>query len=187
MEELKAHYFDALREAAKAINSTLKIAEVLEVIVRTTTEATKAKGCSLLLLDEEMTKRKYLVHTATYGLSEHYLRKGVIAADRSLADALKGEVVIVSDVSSDPRLQYPAEAIKEGIGSMLCVPLTARGVVVGAIRIYNSQKQDFSTHDIKLLIAIADLSAIAVQNERMHNSLRKAYETCRVELSHWQP
>ena len=147
-------------------------------------KVTKAKGCSVMLLDDE---RKYLVHTATYGLSEQYLHKGMIVADRSLADTLKGEAVIVSDVSNDPRLQYPAEAVKEGIGSMLSVPLAARGVVMGAIRIYSSQKRDFSADEIKLLKAIADLSAIAIQNSRLHDSLRKALDTCQRELWHWQP
>lgn len=184
MEESQARYFDALHEAAKAINSTLNLDELLAKIVKTTTEATRAKGCSLMLLDEE---KKYLIHTATYGLSQQYLHKGVIMADRSLADALKGEPVAVSDVANDPRLQYPAEAVKEGIRSMLCVPLAVRDIVIGVIRIYSSRKQDFSTEEVKLLTAIANLGAIAIQNARMHDSLRKAYDTCRQELWHWQP
>lgn len=184
MESIQHHHFNALHEAAKAINSTLNLDEALAKIVRATTEATGAKGCSIMLLDEG---KMYLVHTATYGLSDQYIRKGVIMADQSLADALKGEPVIVSNACSDPRLQYPVEAEKEGIGSMLCVPMAVRDVVIGVIRIYSSQKQDFSQEDVSLLTAIANISAIAIQNARMHDSLRKAYETCRVELWHWQP
>lgn len=70
---------------------------------------------------------------------------------------------------------------------MLCVSLDARGVVLGTIRIYRSQKGDFSEPDVKLLTALANLSAIAIQNARMHDSLRQAYDTCRAELWHWQP
>ena len=184
MEGIQARYFDALLQAAEAINSSLKADEVLATIVGAATEATGAKGCSLMLLDEE---KKYLVHTATFGLSQQYLHKGVIMADRSLADALEGEVVTVSDVSNDSRLQYPAEAEKEGIQSMLCVPVAIRGVLMGAIRIYRSQKGAFSDSDVRLLSAIANLSAIALQNARMFASLREAYETCRLELWHWQP
>lgn len=184
MEEAWDRYFDALYEAAKTVNSTLKADEILSRIVGAATEATNAKGCSLMLLDAE---QKRLIHSASCGLSDQYLRKGEVMADRSLADALKGEPVAVSDVSNDPRIQYPAEAVKEGIGSMLCVPLVAKDKAIGVMRAYYSQKQDPPGHTVNLLTAIANLSAIAIENSRMHDSLRKAYDVCQRELWHWQP
>jgi len=144
----------------------------------------KVKGCSVLLLDEE---KKYLEHTASYGLSDQYLRKGEVVADRSLADALKDAVVTVPDVADDPRLQYPGEAVEEGIASMLCAPLAAKGVMMGVIRIYSAEKGDFSSSVVELLTAISSLSAIAIQNARMYDSLKKAHQVCQRELWHLQP
>ncbi len=184
MDDSQARYFDALHEVARTVNSTLNADEVLSKIVKAATEATDAKGCSVMLLDDE---KKHLVHSASYGLSDQYLHKGEILADRSLADALKGEPVAISDISNDRRIQYRAEAEKEGIGSMLCVPLAVRGVVTGVIRVYWPRKEDFSANTVKLLAAIANLSAIAIDNSHMHDSLRKAYDACRQELWHWQP
>ncbi|MEE8372422.1 MAG: GAF domain-containing protein [Dehalococcoidia bacterium] len=184
MVESQARYFDALYDVARAVNSTLHAEEVLSTIVKAATEATNAKGCCLLLLDDE---KKRLVHSADYGLSDNYIRKGELLADRSLADTLKGEPVAVTDVSSDPRIQYPAEAAQEGIGSLLCVPLAARNVTIGEMRIYRAEKQDFPADMVKLLTAIANLSAIAIDNSRIHESLKKAHDVCRMELWHWQP
>ncbi len=184
MDGSQAKYFDALYDVAKTVNSTLDFNEVLFRIVEAATVATSAKGCALLLLDDD---QKQLVHSADYGLSDEYLRKGEILAHSSLGDALKGEVVTVSDVSRDPRIQYPAEAIKEGIGSMLCVPLSAREKIIGEMRIYRSEMGDFSTDIVKLLAAVANLSAIAIENSRIHESLRKAHDVCQQELWHWQP
>ncbi|MEE8470116.1 MAG: GAF domain-containing protein [Dehalococcoidia bacterium] len=184
MDDSQARYFDALHEVARTVNSTLNADEVLSKIVKAATEATDAKGCSVMLLDDE---KKHLVHSASYGLSDQYLHKGEILADRSLADALKGEPVAISDISNDRRIQYRAEAEKEGIGSMLCVPLAVRDVVTGVIRVYWPRKEDFSANTVKLLAAIANLSAIAIDNSHMHDSLRKAYDACRQELWHWQP
>ncbi len=180
--KVEVGYLSALHEAARAINSTLTSEEAISTIVRVTSVATKAKGCSVMLLDDE---KKYLTHKATYGLSDEYLRKGVIMADRILEDTMKGKPIIVSDVSKDPRHQYPMEATKEGIASTLSVPLNLRGAPIGVIRIYYSKKQEFDAQLINLLSAIAELSAIAIEKARMYDSLKKANEVCRQELAVW--
>lgn len=184
MKELGGRYFDVLYEVARTINSTLDAEEVLRMIVKSATEETGARGCSLLLLDAD---KKCLLHSSSYGLSEEYLHKGDVTADRSIADALKGEPVVVTDVSNDPRIQYPVEALKEGIGSMLCVGLYVGGTPIGVMRIYRSGKGDFSADTVKLVSAIANLSAVAIKNSRTHDSLRKAHEVCQRELWYWQP
>jgi GAF domain-containing protein len=184
METVQDRYFDALYSVAKVVSSTLDRDELLTTIVAATTKATGAKGCSLLLLDAD---KNELVHKAVHGLSDAYLRKGEVLADRSLADALKGETVAVSDVSRDPRVQYQAEAEKEGIGSILCVPLAARNRILGEMRTYHHEKQDFNTDTVRLVQAVASLSAIAIENSMIHDSLKRAHETCLRELWHLQP
>lgn len=137
-----------------------------------------------MLLDDALT---YLVHTATYGLSDQFLSKGVISADRIMIETTGGKPVVVSDVSNDPRIQYPQETMKEGIFSELSVPLYLRDRITGVLRIYSGKRQEFSADVIKLLSAIADLSAIAIENARMHESLKKAHDVCLTELGYWQP
>ena len=184
MEGTQDSYFNALYNVAKAVNSAIETPEVLAAIVAATTEATGAKGCSLLLLDEE---GKELVHSADHGLSQEYLSKGEIMAERSLAGALEGETVVVADVANDPRIQYPAEALAEGIRSILCVPLTSRGQVIGQMRTYQADMQEFSADTKKLLDAVASLSGIAIENSKIHESLKRAHDACLRELWHWQP
>lgn len=137
-----------------------------------------------MLLDDALT---HLVHTATYGLSDQFLSKGVISADRIMIETTGGKPVVVSDVSNDPRIQYPQETMKEGIFSELSVPLYLRDRITGVLRIYSGKRQEFSADVIKLLSAIADLSAIAIENARMHESLKKAHDVCLTELGYWQP
>jgi GAF domain-containing protein len=184
MGEARVRYFDALRRAAEAVNSSLKLDEVLQTIATVTTQAVRVKGCSILLLDEGS---HCLVHTASHGLSDDYLRKGAVSADRSVAEALRGSPVAVCDVSVDPSVQYPLEAGREGIASMLSAPLVVRGKVIGVIRIYSAEKGDFSQSVTELLEAIANLSAIAIENARMYESLKQAHEVCLQELWQLQP
>lgn len=184
MSEVRVRYFDALRKAGEAVNSSLKLDEVLETIAEVTTQAIRVKGCSILLLDESSHS---LFHVASHGLSAEYLHKGAVSADRSVSDALTGKTVAVGDVSIDPRVQYPTEASTEGIASMLCAPLVVRGKVIGVIRIYSAQKGDFSASVTELLEAIANLSAIAIENARMYESLKDAHQVCLQELWQLQP
>ncbi|MFC1994855.1 CBS domain-containing protein [Chloroflexota bacterium] len=173
-----------VHEAAKIINSTLGTEEVLSTIVKVVAKETNAKGCSIMLLD---VSNKTLEHKHTYGLSDEYLHKGVIMADSVLEDTMKGKPIMVSDVTKDPRIQYPTEVLKEGIASILSVPLNVKGKPLGVVRTYFPEKQEFSADTIKLLSAIADLSAIAITNARMYDSLKRANEVCRNELGYWQP
>ena len=182
--KLEVCYLRALHDIAKALNSTMTPEDVFQTLVRITTVATGAKGCSLMLFDDKM---KYLIHKATYGLSDEYLSKGLTLAEPIIDDVMKSKAIIVSDVTSDPRVHNPQEAIKEGIASMLSVPVNSRGASIGVIRIYSSKKQDFSEEVIKLLDAINELGTLAIERSQMYDSLKKAHNVCLQELAHWQP
>jgi GAF domain-containing protein len=184
MGEVRVRYFDALSKAAEAVNSSLTLKEVLSTIARVTAEATRVKACSVLLLDEQ---KNCLIHVAWYGLSDDYLHKGIVSADRSLAEALQGQPVAVSDVTCDPRVQYPDDAEREGIASMLSARLVAREKVMGVVRIYSGKKGHFSPSVTELLVAIANLSALAIQNASMYESVKEAHQVCLQELWQLQP
>jgi signal transduction protein with GAF and PtsI domain len=68
-------------EMAGALNSSLTAAEKLNCLVQITSRSLGVRGCSLMLLDA---KRKKLIRAATYGLSDRYLRAGLVEADKSL-------------------------------------------------------------------------------------------------------
>ncbi|MCK4844012.1 MAG: GAF domain-containing protein, partial [Dehalococcoidia bacterium] len=80
MVSLTQRYYRSLYEIAAVVNSAGTPDSVLEAIVKTVAEALKAKGCSLMLLTPD---REALLHTAAYGLSNWYVRKGPLSADKS--------------------------------------------------------------------------------------------------------
>ena len=112
--------YKALYEIARAVNSTLEVPGVLQAIVQSASKAIGAKGCALLLLTPEGDQ---FVHSADYGLSRKYVRKGPVRPAPVLMEALEGEKVLVVDVSAVPRVEYREEAMREGIVSMLSVPM----------------------------------------------------------------
>ncbi len=138
-------YYQGLYEAAAVLNSSREIRDILHSIVENVAKTVMAKGCSLMLLSRN---KRVLSHVASYGLSEGYRTKGPVLADKSLAEALAGKVVNVLHAPEDDRIQYPEEARKEGIASILSVPMMLRNEIVGVIRVYTAEPQQFTIDDI---------------------------------------
>jgi len=175
MSEKECTFYRTLYEVAKVINSSLEPATVLAGIVEQTARALEAKACTIRLLDRN---RKTLLASAAWGLSAGYLRKGPIEVAKSGLDqeVLAGHPVQVKDVRSDTRFQYPDAARKEDIASVLVLPLTVDGKPIGVMRIYSSIVRDFAPVEVDFAAAIANLSAIAIENARLHQALKTDYE-----------
>lgn len=157
-------------ELASAINSSLEIKQVLHNLSEKTCLALGMKGVSLRLLDEDRNK---LETVASYGLSEAFLNKGAVLAEKSINEALLGGTVIIEDTSSDERLQYPEETEKEGIKSMVCVPIRSREKVIGVMRLYSGDARKYPQDFIMVVEALAHTGALAIQNASMYLKLKE--------------
>ena len=176
MEESKRNYYYSLYEVAVAVSSAGEPDAVLHSIVENVTTVLGAKGCSLMLLRLD---RRLLVHAVTSGLSNEYIKKGLLSADESIPEALEGKPVAVLDATEDERIQYREAARKEGIASILCVPVRLRGEIVGVIRVYTGEPCHFTKDDIYFVSAVANLGAIALENAKRYHHLREGYEAFR--------
>ena len=176
MEQIGKSYYENLYRIAAAVTSARNPEDVLVNIVENVTQCMRAKGCALMLLTWD---RKLLLHSVCCGLSDSYIRKGPLTVDESIRKALEGEPVVVLDVTQDERIQYPESARKEGIKSMLTVPVTLREENIGVLRVYTSELHQFSEDDIYFVRAVAHLGAIALDNTKRYDRLQEEYETFR--------
>ncbi len=183
MEKSEKKYYQSLYEIAAAINSAGTPENVLHSIVESVAKALDAKGCSLMLISPD---RKLLIYTTSYGLSDRYVRKGPVSADKSIAEALQGRPVAVVNATMDERIQYQKQAKEEGIASILSVPVVLRQEVVGVIRVYTAELRSFNDADTYFVGAAANLGAIALENARLYESVKKDYEALRL-YSGWLP
>jgi GAF domain-containing protein len=168
-------YYTALYQAALAFSDSLDLNEVLPSVVKSITDAMQVKGCSLRLLDPRTGK---LPLVAVYGLSSDYIAKGPVQLANSPIDseALGGTCVIIPDIENDSRFQYKEAAKREGIVSVLCVPLEVRGEAIGVLRVYTSEPRTFQENDIQFLSVLASLAALAISNANLYESLKYAYD-----------
>jgi GAF domain-containing protein len=168
-------YYTALYQAALTISSSLELEEVLQSVVKSITEAMQVKACGLRLLDS---RTGQLQLSAVHGLSSGYLAKGPVDKVHSPIDseALSGKPVIIRDVCTDTRFQYVEAARREGIVSVLCVPLEVRGEAIGVLRVYTGELCDFHEDDIQFLSVLASLAALAIENANLYESLKNSYD-----------
>lgn len=176
MESRSVSYFKALYEVATVINSSLNPQVVLQKIVEEVAKTLSAKACTLRLLDREGTR---LLASASIGLSKGYLRKGDVDLVNSRIDAdvlSSGKPICIKNVTTDERFQYPEAAKAEGLTSIMVAPLLVDRKPVGIVRVYTAEERDFSQDDQDFLMAVAHISAIAIQNAKLHDALRYDFE-----------
>ncbi len=184
MRKSKVQYYNTLYQVTRTITSTLDLNEVLRLIAENTAKTMDMKACSIRLIDED---KKTLRIVSAYGLSEDYIKKGPVEIDKSPLDAevIKGNIVKIKDAASDPRFQYPEEAKKEGIKSVLCVPLQLKDRIIGVMRVYTEKPHNFTKGEIEFLNALASSAAIAIENARLYDLLRRDYSKLYNDFMQW--
>lgn len=170
MNELKA-----FSEAGKAVVSTLELDELFKLITEEVIGIMNVKVCSLRLLDDE---KENLLLKASYGHSNEYIRKKKILR---IEKCITGKTLktkkplIVEDVRKDPKYSYPSLARKDGLVSLLAVPLIRRGEVIGVINVYRRKRSVFRKKEITILSMFADHAAIAIENAKLLERIQQNY------------
>lgn len=175
----KALELESLFSVGQAIVSSLDLDEVLERITQKVVGLMdEVKLCSLMLLDEA---KGELVIKAVHGASERYTRKPPL----KVADSLLGRVarertpITVEDVRRHPEFKYSRLARKEGLVSLVSVPMIFQDRVIGVLNAYTGKPHRFAPEEVDLLVALAGQSAIAIQNARLYESVVAAEERIR--------
>ncbi len=165
--------YETFIKVSNAISHSKEPEEVALMTVEGIKTALGIKGCALFLLNR---KTNELEVAASYGLSEQYLDKGPISALHSITESLKEGPVAITDALNDPRLQYPDEAKKEGIASILSVPIQVHGKILGALRVYTAEPWDFTHNDVNFVGAIAQIAGMSIKMAKYSKGLKTSIE-----------
>lgn len=163
-------FFKVLHEVSRDLLSDLNSPEVLDSMVGKIIHIMHVKGCCIYLVNET-TGRLEMV--ASRGLSTEYLQKGPIEADKSMPDVLRGKTVFVQDVATHKGIQYRDESIKEGIRSILSVPIFVRDYVIGELRLYSAEERKYDKEEIEFILALAEIGGIAITNTKFYQRLKR--------------
>ena len=175
---LKVHLFESLASVSRTINSTLNLDEALRAITREACELMRARMCSLMMLDEN---REWLDLRASYGAGRAYIKKPRLSVEESLLGVVvrRRKPMQVSNVQASTRYQNVEVARREGLVSLLSVPLLFAGQAIGALNVYTGRPYNFSNEEIRILSALAELSAIAIEKARLYERIVDVEEQLR--------
>jgi GAF domain-containing protein len=162
--------YETLLHITKAMSGSRDPEQIIHMTVQSIREALDVKGCALFLVDP---RTKELEVAASRGLSGDYLNKGPVSALRSIAASLKEGPVAIDDVSDDPRIQYPEAAQREGIASILSVPIMRGDEAIGAIRVYTAERWEFTLEDVNFVQALAQIAGTLIEMSRLYQGQKE--------------
>jgi signal transduction protein with GAF and PtsI domain len=161
-----AEQIKALSEISKAISSDHYLEDILRLIVTVTANVMGSKICSLWLLNEE---KKTLSLEATQSISEEYLKERVLRLGEGIVGGVAKEKkpMRVYNCIEEPRFKEKELARKEGLCSLLSVPMVVRGKVIGVLNCYTSYPHHYTDTEEAVLTTVANQAAICIENTEL--------------------
>ncbi|MCX8156354.1 MAG: GAF domain-containing protein [Verrucomicrobiae bacterium] len=175
---LKARLFESLVAVSQIINSTVNLDEALAAITQQACQLMQARLSSLLLLDET---GRWLDLRAAHGAGPDYVNKPRLNVEDSLVGSVvrRRKVLQVENVQISQRYQHVEVAAREGLVSLLSAPLMFGQRCLGVLNVYTSRPHVFSNEEIRILTALAGLSAVAIEKARLYERVVDLEEALR--------
>jgi two-component system, NtrC family, sensor kinase len=164
----QVNFFRTLKEISRLVNSTLDLDLILKTIVDKLPGIMGVKGCTIRLL-HPATNRLEIV--AASGLSQEYLKRGSINREDSIFKVLKGEPVSIYDAQNDPRVAFHEALKKEGIKSVLAIPISNEQEIIGVLRLLTGEHHFFTAVETNFAVTVAEEGGNAIQKARIYRKI----------------
>ncbi|HUN23581.1 MAG TPA: GAF domain-containing protein [Anaerolineales bacterium] len=158
---------NALVKLSEAVTSPQYLDEMLRVVTEMAVQLMNATVCSIFLLDDS---QEWLVlHAAARKGGSVYRHRPPLKVGLGVIGkvAESGKQAWVLDVRYNAQYLRPDLAKQEGLVSLLAVPLTVRGNVIGVFNCYTSEFHAFNQQEVALLTTLANQTALAIENSRL--------------------
>jgi two-component system NtrC family sensor kinase len=167
-------FYRVFRDISTLVHTGKSLKEVLDRVVWKASELLNAKGALLRIRNLET--QQFDV-AAAHGMGERYLNKGPVTSEKILTDEIRqNRVLIIEDILKAPRVEYPHEAWDEGIRMMLDIPLTVADQTIGLLRIYLTEKREFSEDELSFMVSIGEQCACAINKARLIENQKARYD-----------
>jgi len=175
---IRADLFESFIAVGQAINAAVDLDDALAAITREACSLMNARTSALQLLDESGDR---LALVASHGAREAYLNKpDVVVSDSFLGSVVhRMKPLQIENIQTSNAYQQQNMAREEGIVALLSVPLVFGGDTTGTLNIYKAEAYVFSNDEIQIAMALAELSAIAIEKARLLERIVESEELLR--------
>jgi two-component sensor histidine kinase len=173
--EQKTAQLRAVGQISAALAAAWKLEDTLEAITRITSQVMGVDSCSIYL-QEGVSDR--LVLKATTGLAPQAVGRASLGIGQGLTGwaITHARPVAVRDALNDPRFLLLPETNEEGLHSLMAVPLSVQGRIIGAMNVQTAEMHDFSRDEVELLTLIANLAAGALEKAALYDRMQQQIE-----------
>ncbi|MCK4472778.1 MAG: GAF domain-containing protein [Anaerolineae bacterium] len=168
----RAEELALLNDVGQSLSSSLDLEDTLTVAMERVNEMLKVEAGSLLLLDEEAGE---LVFQIALGQKAHQVKPLRLKVGEGIPGrvAETGQPLLIPDVRQDSGYHKTIDVSTDFLaGSVLCVPMVARGEIIGVIEVINKVEGTFTKEDEGLLSSVAGYAAVAIDNARLFRKSR---------------
>ena len=154
----------ALYKMVTEMGGCSELQTLMDAATQNAAQIMGVKACSIKLLDDQ---REKLIFASAYGLSENYVKakEGIEVAKSPInRKIIEGSLSAIGKIDEKDYFQYPEDIRKEGIASMICLPLAVEKMVLGVFCVYSAESYYFSDDDAKFFSLMADLTALSIEN-----------------------
>jgi signal transduction histidine kinase len=165
-----------LREAGRALGASLNPQDVLATTLSRVNELLDVEAASLALVDRASGR---ITFELAIGGGNESVRGLRMEAGQGIVGRVveSGASVLVPDVVQEPQWYEGVDQISGyHTRSILCVPLRAKGQVIGALEVLNKRDGPFTEEDQRLVSSLAGLAAQSLENARLHDQIRQHAE-----------
>ncbi len=166
-------------EVSRSFHALVEVEQLLLLITGKLRALLGAEACSVILYDPARRELFFPVSGDERLDRPERLREVRFPADQGISGWVlrEGKPVLVPDVSRDARF-YPAVDRQLGTEtrSLICTPLRTRAGIIGVAQVVNKREGTFTERDLALLDAIGGSIAVALENARLYEALRREKE-----------
>jgi len=169
-----ARHLALLTRTIEAVNSSLDLEEVLELVAREVASALETDACFVYLYDERADE---LVLRATHGSAvEQLTRRPRMRPGEGITGAAAAErtpIMIAAAAHLDPRFKQFPNLREDQYESILAVPILARDKLEGALNVRTRAPREFTEAEIGLLVAIASQVAQTIEHATLYAAAQR--------------
>jgi signal transduction histidine kinase len=167
-------FYNFFRDISGLVHSCTRVDEILELVVWKSSIELEAKGAVVSIID---TKTSHVDLFASHGMGDKYLSKGPLSRKSVIKDLCRlNKAVVIQDLASDPRVDFPRELMEEGVVMLLDIPLNLRDDLIGMIRLFFTGRRSFTPDELDFVVAVAEQFSCAIDKARLIEEKQSQYD-----------